>query len=132
MRTGCSDTGGFSSLQALFLVDRIAKQYTAFLPVTHGLYASSTHAPSHRPRPAAAAAASMRPVGQYAGGVAGAALGALLTKKLLEKRQSAAIIELSNLLVQMGDPTQLTREQVRRRGGGGPGAGSSLGTGVLA
>lgn len=45
-------------------------------------------------------------------GAAGAALGAFLTAQLKAKRQSAAIIELSNLLVEMGDPTALTREQV--------------------
>jgi hypothetical protein len=56
-------------------------------------------------------AESARQAARYAAGAAGAALGAFLTVQLRSKRQSAAIIELSNLLVSM-DPTQLTRAQV--------------------
>lgn len=51
-------------------------------------------------------------VGRSIGGVIGAILGGFVTMKLKEIRQSAAIIELSNLLVDLGDPTALTREQV--------------------
>jgi len=57
-------------------------------------------------------AATLRTAGTVAGGLVGGTIGALISKQLLDKRQSAAIIELSNLLVAMGDPTQLTREQV--------------------
>lgn len=42
----------------------------------------------------------------------GAAIGGYATLKLKEIRQTAAIIELSNILVALGDPTLLTREQV--------------------
>lgn len=43
---------------------------------------------------------------------AGAALGGYVTLQLKSKRQSAAIIELANLLVGLGDPTLLTHDQV--------------------
>lgn len=42
----------------------------------------------------------------------GAAVGGYATLKLKEIRQSAAIIELCNFLVSLGDPTALTRDQV--------------------
>jgi hypothetical protein len=41
-------------------------------------------------------------------------LGAVLARQLAAKRAAAAIVELANLLVSLGDPTQLTRDQVRR------------------
>lgn len=43
---------------------------------------------------------------------AGAALGGLVALKLKERRSSAAMIELANLLVSLEDPSTLTREQV--------------------
>ncbi|PSC73353.1 chloroplastic isoform X2 [Micractinium conductrix] len=49
---------------------------------------------------------------KYGGAVVGAALGAFLTTQLKAKRESAAIIELANLLVSLSDPTSLQREQV--------------------
>lgn len=61
---------------------------------------------------AAALPANLRTVGQVAGGAVGAAAAAFITKQLMDKRESAAIIELSNLLVGMGDPSQLTKDQV--------------------
>lgn len=63
--------------------------------------------------PASLLAESARQVAKYAAGAAGAALGAVLAKQLAAKRAAAAIVELANLLVSLGDPTQLTREQVR-------------------
>ncbi|EFN52285.1 hypothetical protein CHLNCDRAFT_139027 [Chlorella variabilis] len=60
----------------------------------------------------AVAPEGVRQAARVVAGAAGAALGAFLTAQLKAKRQSAAIIELSNLLVEMGDPTALTREQV--------------------
>ena len=54
---------------------------------------------------------------KYGGAVVGAALGAFLTTQLKAKRESAAIIELANLLVSLSDPTSLQREQVRRTPG---------------
>lgn len=54
----------------------------------------------------------MRQAARVGAAAAGAALGAVLTKQLAAKRQSAAIIELSNLLVGLGDPTALTRDMV--------------------
>lgn len=57
-------------------------------------------------------AESFKTAGKAVAGLVGAAVGGFITLKLQEKRQSAAIIELSNLLVEMGDPTKLTREQV--------------------
>jgi len=57
-------------------------------------------------------AESLKTAGKVVAGALGAAIGGFVTVKLQEKRKSASIIELSNLLVQMGDPTQLTREQV--------------------
>ncbi len=58
------------------------------------------------------AAESLKTAGKAVGGLVGAALGAVLTLKLKEKRQSAAIIELANTLVALGDPTALTRDTV--------------------
>lgn len=55
---------------------------------------------------------SLRTLGRAVGGILGAVVGGFLTLKLKEIRQSAAIIELSNFLVELGDPTVLTREQV--------------------
>ena len=46
------------------------------------------------------------------GAAVGAAVGGFIALKLTAKRQSAAIIELANLLVALPDPTLLTREQV--------------------
>ncbi|KAL4860244.1 hypothetical protein ACK3TF_000429 [Chlorella vulgaris] len=63
------------------------------------------------------AAQSLAPEGtrqaaKLAAAAAGVAVGTFLTFKLKATRQSAAIIELANLLVSLGDPTALTREQV--------------------
>jgi hypothetical protein len=54
----------------------------------------------------------LRTIGRTAGGVFGAAIAGFLTLKLKDIRQSAAIVELSNYLVQLGDPTALTRDAV--------------------
>lgn len=59
-----------------------------------------------------AAAEGLKQAAKLGAAAAGAALGAFLTKQLSAKRQSAAIIELSNILVQLGNPTLLTRDQV--------------------
>jgi hypothetical protein len=53
-----------------------------------------------------------RQAAKLAAAAAGVAVGTFLTFKLKATRQSAAIIELANLLVSLGDPTALTREQV--------------------
>lgn len=45
-------------------------------------------------------------------GIVGAAAAAFITLKLKEIRQSAAAVELANVLAQMGDPTLLTRDAV--------------------
>ncbi|KAL4434488.1 hypothetical protein ABPG75_000929 [Micractinium tetrahymenae] len=55
---------------------------------------------------------SLKQAAKFAGAAAGAAIGAAITVQLKAKRQSAAIIELANTLVAMGDPTALTRDQV--------------------
>ncbi|KAL4420333.1 hypothetical protein ABPG77_010238 [Micractinium sp. CCAP 211/92] len=55
---------------------------------------------------------SVKQVAKFVGAAAGAAIGAAITVQLKAKRQSAAIIELANTLVSLGDPTALTREQV--------------------
>ncbi|KAL4522238.1 hypothetical protein Ndes2437B_g07974 [Nannochloris sp. 'desiccata'] len=55
---------------------------------------------------------SLRTAGKTVGALVGAAVGGYVTLKFKEIRQSAAIIELINILVAMGDPTALTREQV--------------------
>ena len=65
------------------------------------------------PRPCAATAEGLRQAAKYGAAAAGAALGAYLTTLIKAKRQSAAIIELANLLVAMPNPAALTREQVR-------------------
>ena len=64
------------------------------------------------PPPCLPAAEGMRQVAKFAAGAAGAALGVAVGQSLKAKRQSAAIIELANLLVALGDPSQLTREHV--------------------
>lgn len=45
-------------------------------------------------------------------GIVGAAIGGYVTLKLKEIRQAAAIVELANLLVELGDPTALSRGAV--------------------
>lgn len=55
---------------------------------------------------------SLRTAASAASGAAGAALAALLTVRLVERRRSAAIVELANALVSMADPSVLTREAV--------------------
>ena len=55
---------------------------------------------------------SMKNIGKAVGGLMGAAVGGFITLKLKEKRESAAIIELCNVLVEMNDPSLLTREMV--------------------
>lgn len=68
--------------------------------------------PQPPPRRAAHPAESLKQAAKFAGAAAGAAIGAAITVQLKAKRQSAAIIELANTLVSLGDPTALTREQV--------------------
>ena len=53
-----------------------------------------------------------RSVSRVVGGMLGAALGGFVAMQLKQKRESAAIIELSNVLVEMGDPTMLTSDVV--------------------
>lgn len=67
---------------------------------------------------AAHPAESVKQAAKFVGAAAGAAIGAAITLQLKAKRQSAAIIELANTLVSLGDPTALTREQVGGRLGG--------------
>lgn len=55
---------------------------------------------------------SMKSLGKLAGGLVGAALGGYVAIQLKAKRETAAIIELSNVLVEMQDPALLTREMV--------------------
>jgi hypothetical protein len=55
---------------------------------------------------------SMKSLGKVVGGLVGAALGGYVAVQMKGKRESAAIIELSNVLVEMQDPTLLTREMV--------------------
>lgn len=55
---------------------------------------------------------SMKSLGKVVGGLVGAALGGYVAVELKGKRESAAIIELSNVLVEMQDPTLLNREMV--------------------
>ena len=55
---------------------------------------------------------SLKTAGKAVGALVGAAIGGYVTLKLKEIRQTAAVIELSNVLVALGDPTALTREQV--------------------
>lgn len=55
---------------------------------------------------------SMKSLGKIVGGLVGAALGGYVAVQMKGKRESAAIIELSNVLVEMQDPTLLTREMV--------------------
>lgn len=62
--------------------------------------------------PPASPAEGLKQAAKYASAAVGAALGAFATKHLASVRQSAAIIELSNLLVGLGDPTKLTRDMV--------------------
>ena len=46
------------------------------------------------------------------GGLLGAAAGAYVSVQLKAKREAAAIVELTNLLVSLGNPSLLTRDQV--------------------
>lgn len=55
---------------------------------------------------------SMKSLGKIVGGLVGAALGGYVAVQMKGRRESAAIIELSNVLVEMQDPTLLTREMV--------------------
>jgi hypothetical protein len=55
---------------------------------------------------------SLRSAGKAAGAVIGALAGAYLGIQLKERRSSAAIIELFNILVTLGNPALLTREMV--------------------
>ena len=55
---------------------------------------------------------SAKTLGKAVGGLVGAALGGFVAMKMKEKRESAAIIELSNILVDMDDPRKLSREIV--------------------
>ncbi|KAI8112260.1 hypothetical protein M9434_003584 [Picochlorum sp. BPE23] len=55
---------------------------------------------------------SMKTLGKTVGGLVGAALGGYVAMQLKERRESAAIIELSNVLVEMNNPSLLTREMV--------------------
>ena len=57
-------------------------------------------------------AESLKTVAKAAATAAGAALGGFLFLRIKEVRQSAAIIELSNLLSQLESPDMLTREAV--------------------
>ena len=61
---------------------------------------------------AAVAPEGVKSFGKVFGGMIGAAVGGFVAMQLKQKRESAAIIELSNILVEMGDPTGLTREIV--------------------
>ena len=61
---------------------------------------------------AAVAPEGVKSFGKVFGGMIGAAVGGFVALQLKQKRESAAIIELSNILVEMGDPTALTREVV--------------------
>ena len=54
----------------------------------------------------------MKTVGKVVGAAIGAAIGGYVTLKLKEIRQSAAIVELANVLVDLNDPTALTRDHV--------------------
>jgi hypothetical protein len=60
----------------------------------------------------AVAPEGIKSIGRVVGGMVGAAVGGFVAVQLKQRREATAIIELSNVLVEMGDPTQLTREIV--------------------
>ena len=78
--------------------------------ITHGVH---TFLWLPFPRRGATLAEGLKQAAKYGAAAVGAGLGAYLTTLLKAKRQSAAIIELANLLVAMPNPAALTREQVR-------------------
>lgn len=55
---------------------------------------------------------SAKTLGRAVGGLVGAAVGGFVAMKLKEKRESAAIIELSNILVDMDNPALISRDVV--------------------